>query len=227
MRLSQSVDAIFSRPSGSRAASLERQGTPLGRGPQFNAESAQAKVSTSSTPLVLELECLGWIHTMPNELPHLSPQDVTAHARLAGDLAPVGFDAAAAAAGRCVVMTVSFTPGSASLAAFRVTPAGLAWGRENRDLASPAPAGFSPAFGVRSALMLTEKVLGSFLVPAGGKWSYNFDGVKWSALMKYELQLAPPVDFYNEIHRPAHFLGFSEGEAAGAGAVADREDSFA
>ena len=172
------------------------------------------------------LECLGWIHTQPNELPALAAQDVTLHARLAADRASVGFDAAAAAAGRCVVLTVSFTPGSASLAAYRVTPAGLAWGRENRDLTNPAPPGFSPAFAVRSSLLLTERVLGSFLVPSDGKWSYNFEGVKFSPLIKYELALAPPAGFYDEVHRPAHFLGFA-GEDESKGAAADREDSFA
>ncbi len=163
---------------------------------------------------------------MPNELPTLAAQDVTLHARLAGDMAAAGFDAAAAAAGRCVVLTVAFTPGSASLAAFRVTPAGLAWGRENRDLTNPAPPGFSPAFAVRSSLLLTERVLGSFLVPSDGKWNYNFEGVKFSPLLKYELALAPPAAYYDEVHRPAHFLGFA-GEGEDKGAAADREDSFA
>ena len=38
------------------------------------------------------LEPLGWIHTQPNELPCLSPQDVTQHAKLSQDLSSVGFD---------------------------------------------------------------------------------------------------------------------------------------
>jgi len=32
-----------------------------------------------------EMEPLGWIHTQPNELPQLSPQDVTMHARIMAD----------------------------------------------------------------------------------------------------------------------------------------------
>ncbi len=32
-----------------------------------------------------EMEPLGWVHTQPNELPQLSPQDVTAHARILAD----------------------------------------------------------------------------------------------------------------------------------------------
>ena len=32
-----------------------------------------------------EMEPLGWIHTQPNELPQLSPQDITTHARIMTD----------------------------------------------------------------------------------------------------------------------------------------------
>ena len=31
------------------------------------------------------MEPLGWMHTQPNELPQLSPQDVTAHAKVMND----------------------------------------------------------------------------------------------------------------------------------------------
>lgn len=32
-----------------------------------------------------EMEPLGWIHTQPNELPQLSPQDITTHAKVMVD----------------------------------------------------------------------------------------------------------------------------------------------
>ena len=32
-----------------------------------------------------EIEPLGWIHTQPNKLPQLSPQDVTMHAKVIAD----------------------------------------------------------------------------------------------------------------------------------------------
>jgi hypothetical protein len=96
-----------------------------------------------------------------------------------------------------------------------------------------AAAGVSAsAFGYASIQLdggieaVTERVLGSFLVPSDGKWSYNFEGVKFSPLIKYELALAPPAGFFDEVHRPAHFLGFA-GEDESKGAAADREDSFA
>ena len=38
-----------------------------------------------SLSLLQEMEPLGWIHTQPNELPQLSPHDVTLHARIMAD----------------------------------------------------------------------------------------------------------------------------------------------
>ena len=43
--------------------------------------------------------------------------------------------------------------------------------------------------------------------------------------MRYELQLANPKEFYHEVHRPSHFLNFSNIEEVEQSA--DREDLFA
>ena len=43
--------------------------------------------------------------------------------------------------------------------------------------------------------------------------------------MRYELQLANPKEFYHEVHRPSHFLNFSNIEESEQ--AADREDAFA
>lgn len=40
-------------------------------------------------------------------------------------------------------------------------------------------------------------------------------GVKHSASMRYGLRLAPPKEFYHEVHRPTHFLEFSSLEDTG------------
>lgn len=50
-------------------------------------------------------------------------------------------------------------------------------------------------------------------------------GVKHTASMRYGLQLGVPKEFYHELHRPLHFLSFSQMEADEA-AGADREDVF-
>lgn len=74
----------------------------------------------------------------------------------------------------------SFTPGSCSLAAYKLTPAGLAWGAANKDM-GPHPAGFAPTHCEKAQMLLSDRFLGAFLVPAdGGVWNYNFMGVRFS-----------------------------------------------
>jgi hypothetical protein len=34
---------------------------------------------------------------------------------------------------RCILITCSFTPGSVSLTAYKLTPGGYEWGRQNKD----------------------------------------------------------------------------------------------
>ena len=53
-----------------------------------------------------------------------------------------------------------------------------------------------------------------------------FLGVRHSATMHYELQLANPKEFYHEAHRPAHFLNFSSIEDIEP-VTADVEDMYA
>jgi pre-mRNA-processing factor 8 len=65
------------------------------------------------------MEPLGWIHTQPNELPQLAPQDVTTHARIMADNTTWDGE-------KTIVVTCSFTPGSCSLAAYKLTPSGYA-----------------------------------------------------------------------------------------------------
>lgn len=167
---------------------------------------------------LLDMEPLGWIHTQPNELPQLSPFDITHHARRLAD--NPSWDAE-----RTVIITCSFTPASCSLTAYKLTQSGIEWGQQNRDM-STNPSGYSPSHYERVQMLLSDRFLGFFMTPALGSWNYNFIGVKHSANMKYDLQLANPREFYHEIHRPAHFLNFSAMKEADA-AAADREDVFA
>ncbi|KAJ8461749.1 hypothetical protein OPV22_034675 [Ensete ventricosum] len=62
-----------------------------------------------------DLEPLGWMHTPPNELPQLSPQDVTAHSRILENNKQWDGE-------KCIILTCSFTPGSCSLTAYKLTP---------------------------------------------------------------------------------------------------------
>ena len=155
-----------------------------------------------------DLEPLGWLHTQPNETPQLPPQDICAHAKtLESNKAWDGE--------KCIVLTCSFTPGSCSLTAYKLTPTGYEWGRSNKDTNSANPQGYSPGHYEKVQMLLSDRFLGYYMVPDGGSWNYNFQGVKHSAGMKYALKLANPKEFYHEAHRPTHFLEFSGMEAGG------------
>ncbi|KAL6140083.1 hypothetical protein ACLB2K_058384 [Fragaria x ananassa] len=67
------------------------------------------------------LEPLGWMHTQPNEQPQLSPEDLTAHTNMLENSKQWDRE-------KCIIMTCSFTPGSCSLTAYKVTPSGYEWG---------------------------------------------------------------------------------------------------
>eukprot|EP01103_Thecamoeba_quadrilineata_P007750 TRINITY_DN17584_c0_g1_i1.p1 TRINITY_DN17584_c0_g1~~TRINITY_DN17584_c0_g1_i1.p1 ORF type:complete len:2354 (+),score=376.42 TRINITY_DN17584_c0_g1_i1:360-7064(+) len=148
-----------------------------------------------------DLEPLGWIHTQPNELPQLSPQDVINHARVLADNKVWDPE-------KTIVITCSFTPGSCSLTAYKLTPAGFEWGRSNRDHNSNFQ-GYMPSFYEKVQMLLSDRFLGFYMVSDVG-WNYNFTGVKHSPLMKYGLLLANPKEFYHTDHRPFHFGHFSQ-----------------
>ncbi|KAJ3320388.1 Pre-mRNA-processing-splicing factor 8 [Boothiomyces sp. JEL0866] len=176
--------------------------------------------------LLNDYEPLGWIHTQPNELPQLSPFDVSMHANTMAE------NKGAWDGDQTIVLTASFTPGSCSLTAYKITPLGFEWGISNKDT-SANPQGYSPAHYEKVQMILTDKFLGYFMVPEGeGIWNYNFMGAKHRPDMKYALTVDNPKEFYHEVHRSNHFLNFSSLEetgfgTAGAGVDVDREDQFA
>jgi pre-mRNA-processing factor 8 len=77
-------------------------------------------------PLLEGLEPLGWLHTQPREVNQLTPRDCVAHARMLG--AHTSWDGE-----RAIVVTCSFTPGSCSLTAYKLTPEGYTWAQANKD----------------------------------------------------------------------------------------------
>jgi pre-mRNA-processing factor 8 len=167
--------------------------------------------------LLDDLEPLGWIHTQPNELPQLPPGDAIATSRMMGDNSEWEGE-------RTIVTTVSFTPGSCSLSAYKLTPAGYEWGKANRDadVVSTIPPGYAPTHYEKVQVLLSDQFLGFFLVPDSGSWNYYFSGHKHSNGMDYGLRLANPKEFYHEVHRATHFLNFAS--ATGGGAVGVSSD---
>ncbi|AQL01818.1 Pre-mRNA-processing-splicing factor 8A [Zea mays] len=164
-----------------------------------------------------DLEPLGWMHTQPNEAPQLSPQDLTSHAKILENNKQWDGE-------KCIILTCSFTPGSCSLTAYKLTPSGYEWGRSNKDNGSN-PHGYLPTHYEKVQMLLSDRFLGFYMIPDNTPWNFNFMGVKHDPQMKYNMKLGMPRDFYHEDHRPTHFLEFSnieEGEVA----EGDREDTF-
>ena len=70
---------------------------------------------------------------------------------------------------------LSFTPGSCSLTAYKLTLSGYEWGRSNKDTGNN-PAGYLPSHYEKVQMLLSDRFLGFFMVPAQGSWNYNFMG---------------------------------------------------
>ncbi|KAI0180339.1 PROCN-domain-containing protein [Hypoxylon sp. FL1284] len=184
-----------------------------------NLRYAQIPQQLPQHEYLADLEPLGVIHTMAgNELPYMSAVDVTAHSQLLNDHS--GLDKE-----KTVMIDVSFTPGSVSLSAWGLTPAGFKWGVDNRDMGSDSPAGFTTSMGIKRKLLLSPRYRGFFLVPENGRWNYNFMGSNFIGLEKkpVHVKLDTPSPFYSDLHRPDHFKDFAELEDVGV----DRSDNFA
>ncbi|KAL7751468.1 hypothetical protein RI367_002926 [Sorochytrium milnesiophthora] len=170
--------------------------------------------------MLRDYEPLGWIHTQPNELPHLAPQDVTMHAALLNDNKDLDGD-------KTIILTCAFTPGSCSLTAYKLTPSGFEWGRKNKDLTSN-PQGYLSSHYEKVQMLLSDRFLGFFMVPEEGSWNYNFMGSSHREDMKYTLKIDNPKEFYHESHRATHFLNFAGMEDASlADNSVEQEDPYA
>ena len=165
------------------------------------------------------LEPLGWIHTwaQPHEAPHLNAFDTTQHARLMA--AHPEWDK------KTITMTVSFKAGSVSLAAYSLTPSGFEWGAQNKDMGNDMPPGFQTTMGEKCQLLLSDKIMGYFLVPESCIWNYSFLGAGFGAEAEkrpYNVKIDTPLDYYADVHRPLHFQNFDQLEDIWV----DRSDNF-
>ncbi|KAJ4363928.1 pre-mRNA-splicing factor 8 [Neocucurbitaria cava] len=182
-----------------------------------NTRDVQLPEKLPEHEYLAKLEPLGIIHTVSgNEPPYMQASDVTQHARLMN--AHKSWDK------KTVSMTVSFTPGSVSLAAWSLTPNGYKWGAVNKDTMSDQPAGFSTSFGEKCQLLLSDKIRGFFLVPQNSIWNYSFMGSSFGTVEKKPVyvKLDTPVRFYDSVHRPLHFHNFAELEDVWV----DRDNQF-
>jgi pre-mRNA-processing factor 8 len=75
-----------------------------------------------------------------------APQDVATHAKMLE--AHKSWDGE-----RCIVITASFTPGSCSLTAYKLTPSGYEWGRASKG----DPVGSSPQHYEKVQMLLSDR----------------------------------------------------------------------
>ena len=192
-----------------------------------NHQSVTLPKALPDDDLLASLQPLGWIHTQPNEIIQngmqvLPAPDVVTHASIVGDNpgAWTGKDE--------IILTTSFTQGSCSLTAYRVTEEGLEWGKSNRNVTGGASyENYSSSCFEKVQMLLSDRFKGFFLVPQGGLgWNYNFQGVKHNPAMEYSLKMDIPEPFYAECHRPQHFLSFVQLEEEEEVDGADLENAF-
>lgn len=145
------------------------------------------------------LEPLGWLHTQPNDTQGLSPQDVVTHSNIAIEQSHKEQD-------RTICITLSFTPGSCTLAAYRITSGGYDWAKRQASANELNPQDYMSSYFSSVKLILSDSFSGFFLVPRHGSWNYNFRGVRFQPEDKYSLEPAVPKDFYTEVHRPDHLM---------------------
>ena len=133
-----------------------------------------------SPDYLADLEPLGWIHTQPSELPQLPPQDVLMHSRIMSENKVWDGE-------KTVIMTCSFTPGSCSMSAYKLTPQGFEWGLQNKDsgVAAALAQGYSPGHYERVQMLLSDRFLGFFMV----RTSYA-SSVAYILCICYELYIA-------------------------------------
>ena len=174
--------------------------------------------------MLKDMEPLGWIHTQPNVLMQNSKQvlpapDVIMHSNI------VENNKKAWSGENEIIITSSFTQGSCSLTAYKVTEAGFEWGKKNQTVAGGAAntQGYTSNCYEKVQMLLSDRFQGFFLVPEMG-WNYNFQGVKHNAAMDYNLKLDSPERFYAERHRPQHFLSFVQMEEGEDVEDADLDD---
>ncbi|GAV48190.1 hypothetical protein ZYGR_0I04870 [Zygosaccharomyces rouxii] len=182
-----------------------------------NSKAVQlGKIPNGDTnPQLDGLELLGWIHTQTEDIKFMTAFDVATHADLFSSVKREAID-----------LTVCLAQGSVSLAAYNLTDEGYSWGIQNKDVVTTTPEEFDPSYSEHAQLLLSERIMGNFLVPSTDVWNFTFSGATFDPSLDYELKVGIPLEFYNEMHRVIHFMQFNE--LAGDEALeAEQEDVLA
>lgn len=168
--------------------------------PQLGS-SATVRISPppSSSKYLNDMELLGWIHTQKVDSKFMSPSEVITHSKMFSDHNENAVD-----------LCINLIPGAVSIAGYTLSTTGFNWGLQSKDITDPSPEGFEASFSETAQILLSERIMGNFLVPSSSIWNYAFMGTAFSEDLPYELKLDIPLEFYNELHRAPHFIQFSE-----------------
>ena len=75
-----------------------------------------------------------------------------------------------------MLFTFFFLMSIGFISVFGVVSSGFEWGRQNTDRGNN-PKGYLPSHYERVQMLLSDRFLGFFMVPAQGSWNYNFMGL--------------------------------------------------
>lgn len=148
-------------------------------------------------PEVEGLTLLGLIHTQVQDAKAISPADL-------GKFTELEWNA------NKIIVSAVFTPGSVTLTGFNPSNEGLEWAKTNKDYISQEPKGYTPAFGQKVQMILSDRFKGGFQVPQNDLWNYAFLNAIWNPKLKYYLKEDHPLTYFDELHRKIHFQNFAE-----------------
>lgn len=154
----------------------------------------------TTCPGLQGLQLLGWMHTQDNSLKFMSPYEVSTHANVFKnhmERDPVD-------------ISICSQSGSLSVSAYTLSDDGILWGLNNKDIVDDMPSDFEPTYSVHAQLLLSDRIMGKFVIPSEDVWNYSMMGASFSANLNYDMALGIPIEFYNELHRPTHFLQFNQ-----------------
>ena len=145
-----------------------------------------------------ELEPMGIIHTVVQESNQMSPYDCNLMSKFVTERKNWDIEV-------CSDVTVGFTMGRCTVNGYRLTPTGYDWAIQNQEN-NYNDLNYSEKCFEKTQVILSERILGFFLVPNDEIWNYNFIGVEPVNNMQFGLVLRNPKEFYDEFHRPSHFF---------------------
>ncbi|KAH8583838.1 JAB PAD domain [Cryptosporidium sp. chipmunk genotype I] len=156
-------------------------------------------------PEILDLEFVGLIKTKVQEEFSVAISDIDYLWRISQNNLDVQLD-------NIAFVSCCFTPGSTTLSAVKVNRDCINWYKNNIENTEFSYENFrncTSDYTEKVKLVLSETYNGFFLVPEDGVWSYNSMVVKYSNSSKCSYKVDNPNAFYDEVHRPQHFLQFA------------------